>query len=249
MMKPDRQALEALLETRRLHRTLVPLGSTEPIRSEQAGGEVAPTGIASLDRRLLGGLPRGQLSEIIGDRSTGRSALLAAVLGEATRRGELVALVDPCDAFDPASGMAAGIDLSRLLWIRGDGHDPALGRALKAIGLLLQSGDFGIVGLDLADCSRCALRNVPFTTWRRMQRYLEGGRTACVLVGSRPMGRGPRGVTLVLRATQPVGRWTGQGGRPLLEGLTTCVRIRRACRPGADGAEKVELTLEAPWSA
>ena len=237
MRKLDRQALESLLRARSLDRTVILLDPASE-RSEQM---VAPSGIASLDRRLDGGLPRGQISEIVGARSTGRSGLLAAVLSEATRRHELVALVDPCDTFDPASGMAAGIELSRLLWIRGDSHDRGLGRSLKAVSLLIQSGDFGIVVLDLAACSARACARTPFTTWRRLQRHLEGGWTSCVLIGTRPRARGPRGVTLVLRAMQPIGRWTGEGAHRVLDGLTVSARIIRACAPED---ETVELSFE-----
>ena len=39
----------------------------------------APTGITALDARLGGGFPRGQLSEIVGARSSGRMGLLPAL--------------------------------------------------------------------------------------------------------------------------------------------------------------------------
>jgi hypothetical protein len=42
-----------------------------------------------------------------------------AALAAATRRGESVALVDTFDRFDPPTAHACGIDLSRLLWVRG----------------------------------------------------------------------------------------------------------------------------------
>ena len=41
------------------------------------------------------------------------------MLAAATARGELVALVDALDMFDVESAAAAGVDLDRLLWIRG----------------------------------------------------------------------------------------------------------------------------------
>ena len=40
-------------------------------------------------------------------------------LGAATARDEAVALIDTFDRFDPVSGAASGIELSRLLWVRG----------------------------------------------------------------------------------------------------------------------------------
>ena len=43
---------------------------------------------------LDGGLPRGQLSEIVGPASCGKTALLHALLATGTARGQVVALVD-----------------------------------------------------------------------------------------------------------------------------------------------------------
>jgi hypothetical protein len=42
-----------------------------------------------------------------------------AALAAASRRGESIALIDTCDRFDPPTAQACGIDLSRLLWVRG----------------------------------------------------------------------------------------------------------------------------------
>ena len=80
---------------------------------------VAPSGVTALDARLGGGFPRGQLSELVGPRSSGRTSLLLQMLAAATARGELVALVDALDMLDVESAAAAGVDLDRLLWIRG----------------------------------------------------------------------------------------------------------------------------------
>jgi hypothetical protein len=79
--------------------------------------EMVPTGIPQLDA-LAGGLARGGLTEICGAASSGRTSVLLFALAQATRRGEVCALVDASDAFDPASAAAAGIDLRRLLWVR-----------------------------------------------------------------------------------------------------------------------------------
>src|SRR5208283_793228 len=67
---------------------------------------------------LTGGLPRGCLTEICGTASSGRTSVLLFALARATRRGEVCALVDGSDAFDPASASAAGMEMSRLLWVR-----------------------------------------------------------------------------------------------------------------------------------
>ena len=56
---------------------------------------------------LGGGWRRGEVSELVGARSSGRTSVLLATLAAATARGEVVALVDALDRFDPASAAAA----------------------------------------------------------------------------------------------------------------------------------------------
>src|SRR5262245_55073584 len=108
-----RAAVEALLRERKFDRTLT---SAMPL---QQPAEVAPLDVERLDRGLSGGLPRGQVSEVVGPASSGRTSLVWAALGAATRRGEYVALVDTFDRFDPPTAAAAGLDLTHLLWVRG----------------------------------------------------------------------------------------------------------------------------------
>jgi recombination protein RecA len=79
--------------------------------------EMVSSGIPQLDV-LTGGLARGCLTEICGSASSGRTSVLLFALARATRRGEVCALVDSSDAFDPASAVAAGMVMNRLLWVR-----------------------------------------------------------------------------------------------------------------------------------
>src|SRR5437762_9140713 len=109
-----RADLESLLHTKNLDRTL-----TRSMPGARSDLDYASTGHAGLDARLSGGVPRGQVSELVGPRSSGRTGLMLQMLAAATRRGELVALVDALDMFDVDSASAAGVDLERLLWIRG----------------------------------------------------------------------------------------------------------------------------------
>lgn len=109
-----RAAVEALLKERKLDRTLT---STLPDRL--GDNAVAPFGTDTLDRVLSGGLPRGQVSEVVGPSSSGRTSLAWRALAAATLRGESVALIDTFDRFDPPTAHACGIELSRMLWVRG----------------------------------------------------------------------------------------------------------------------------------
>ena len=205
-------AVHAALRARKLDRTLTTALPTA------ARGDAAATGIARLDAILRGGLPRGELSEIVGARSSGRTTLLLQVVAAATARGERAALVDAFDRLDVASAAAAAVDLDRLLWIRGSGGAEALlDRALKALNLVLQAGGFGVVGVDLADAPPAALGAIPFTTWLRVQRTIEGSDTACVIVAPQPLGRSAGGLTLALTGRS---RWSS-----CLRGVDVTVRV------------------------
>jgi len=207
--------LESLLRVRKLDHTLTGWGLTPvPVRGSDpmTARWLVPTGIADLDTRLDGGFPRGHLSEVIGPRSSGRLAILMSALAGATARGEAVALIDPLDMFDPVSASASRIDFARMLWVRGESSSSArvslsceygtlqkaLDRAVKALNLVLQAGGFGLVVLDLSEVAPQAIKRLPYTTWLRLHRVIEGGETACVLIGSEPIARSAGGVTVQL---------------------------------------------------
>jgi hypothetical protein len=86
-------------------------------RLERPSPPTVSTGAGLVDA-LTGGLPRGGLTEIFGPASSGRTSLLLSVLAEMTARREVCALVDATDTFDPESAAAAGVELSRVLWVR-----------------------------------------------------------------------------------------------------------------------------------
>jgi recombination protein RecA len=218
MSNPAVAILESALRAKKLDRTL-----TTAIQPGKGEGAVVPTDVAALDAVLHGGLPRGELSEIAGAPSSGRTTLLLQVIAAATRRGEIAAFIDTFDRLDVASVGAAGIDLDRLLWVRGEASSPpdrAIERALKALNLVLQSGGFGIAVIDLADAPPSALHRLPFTTWMRVQRTIEGSEMACVIAGPQPIGRSAGGLTLTLDGES---RWTGSANR--LAGLDAVVRV------------------------
>lgn len=245
--------LESLLRARQLDRTLTTALPPLDPHDEYAIGS---TGVTALDAKLGGGVPRGQLSEIVGSRSSGRASLLLRLLAAATARGELVALVDALDMLDVESAAAAGLDLDRLLWIRGhvashpglcrDMNQRAMEQAVRALTLVLSAGNFGLVALDVGEAPADALRRLPFTTWLRLQRMVEGRQTICVLVGSEPMARSAAGLTVSLGV-----RSSGAGFRfrdRLFEGASVEVRVIRA-RSRLHEEAAVPLTTAVPESA
>jgi hypothetical protein len=222
-----KRELESLLRARSLRH------DGPPLRGEDRRLHPLPTRIAAVDGLLGGGFPRGQLSELHGPASSGRTGVLLALLAAVTSAGALAALVDPLDCLDPASAALAGTDLSRLLWLRGPrtaGEEPApkvLAEASAAVATLAGSGLFDLVVIDVAGAER-ARRSLPETTWVRLQRLVEGTPTALVLVAEVHVACGPGGAQLALEPLGP--RWSGAPGPArLLAGLVTRARTGRHC--------------------
>ena len=258
-----RTDLETLLRSRHLDRTLTTaLPAPEPDPEYACG----PAGVPALDASLGGGFPRGQLSEIIGARSSGRFSLLVSMMAAATARGELVALIDALDMLDVESAANAGVALDRLLWIRGhvvtnpgmcrDMNQRALEQAIRALALVLQAGNFGLVAFEAGEAPAGALKRLPFTTWLRLQRMIEGTQTVCVLAGPEPMARSAAGLTLQLGQAGQAGRageegsqrnWTQTSVRfsdRLFKGLNAEARVVRARARGFDDV-RVCISTEA----
>ena len=84
---------------------------------------------------------------------------------------------------------------------------------------------------DAAEAPPHALERLPFTTWRRLQRIIEGSQTACVLVGDTPIARSSGGITVRLTrgAPAPVEKRAGVRVDGLLfEGFDLDVEVIRA---------------------
>jgi hypothetical protein len=134
-----------------------------------------------------------------------------------------VALIDTFDRFDPPTAHACGLDLSRLLWVRGQALskttgaiDPAwlpgvravngpgtllervIDRAIKAVNLVVQSGVCTLVAIDLIDVPATALRRLPASTWFRIERAIEGSDTAVLILAAQPVARSAGGRSIVI---------------------------------------------------
>ncbi|HEX3739705.1 MAG TPA: hypothetical protein VHV29_08255 [Terriglobales bacterium] len=178
--------------------------------------EMLSSGISEVDA-ITGGIPRGCLSEICGPASSGKTSVLLAALAASTRREETCVLIDASDSFDPESAAAAGVEFSKLLWVRcGElgasssvfdfrssannagiddqrpmtddlpkarkSNERRLEQVLKSTDLVLQSGGFGMVVLDLAGIPEKFVRRIPLASWFRFQRAVEHTKTALLVV-------------------------------------------------------------------
>jgi len=166
------------------------------------------TGISELDA-FTGGVPRGRLTGIYGAGSSGKTSVVVTTIATATRREEACALIDASDSFDPSSGAAAGMNFHKLLWVRCSENQasrkarnpnsgfiegrtssslPALKleQVLKTTDLVLQSGGFGLVALDLAGIPDKFVRRIPLASWFRFQRAVEHTKTALLVISEFP---------------------------------------------------------------
>src|SRR5688500_5387848 len=165
--------LAALKETLARKGLLVEL----PEEGAPAGPPPLPTGWPEVDALLGGGFPRRAITEVLGAPASGKTSLTAAMLAPLTQGGAFAAWIDSAARLSPPARAAAGVDLSRVLFVRphqgerGAGGLPRGGRsepegraspdqygkrldaedagaALWAAEVLLQSGSFEVVVLD-----------------------------------------------------------------------------------------------------
>lgn len=184
--------------------------------------EMVSSGIHELDL-LTGGIPRGGLTEVCGPATSGRTSLLLAVLAAATQRNEVCALVDVSDAFDPISAHAAEVNFEKLLWVRcgtirkksfsaknscetkkqcfGRQAEGPVEQALRVTDLLLQSGGFGLIIIDLGDVAVKFARRIPLTSWFRFQRAVESTPTVLLVIAPVPCAPACASLLLKLQAS------------------------------------------------
>jgi len=220
---------------------------------QREGSARHASGIAAIDELLGGGFPRGELSEITGPASSGRTSLLLALLATTTGHdqplggaAELAALVDTPDAFDPPSAQAAGVDLRRILWARVKPWS----EAMRCTERLLETEGLPLVVLDLAQGKGASPGtrgepSIPRSAWIRLARRAATSRTALVVLGQQRRAGEQARIALELQPT----RARFKGFPPLLEEIETrallvrgpggsrlrsaCVRLGHASRDAA----------------
>ena len=170
---------------------------------QQLEREHLPTGIGAFDHDA-GGLPRGAVTEIYGPATSGKTTFIHSFLAHATAAGEYCALIDGADTFDPASADAAGADLNRLLWVRCHNIE----QALKAADLLVHSGGWGVIALDLTGIPSGIVRKVPMSWWYRFRRAVEHTPTSFLVIETEPYVKNCAVMTLEFPAAPAV--WSGE---------------------------------------
>lgn len=286
--------------------------------------ELFSCGVAEVDDALGGGLPLGNIVELAGAASSGRTTLTFAVLAGITQQGERCAYVDASDTLDPSSAAALGVDLRRVLWVRagkpetttadvilssaapflwqgtesshrtcGGRHPreesknihqvigklfgteqqrldiaprcaepgrreriqpvvfvpqtfppntPAqswkeastrapwtrLDQALRATDLLLSTGGFRALVLDLGDVQPEQARRVPLATWYRFRLQAEKARALFLLLTRMPCANSCAAVSLHCEHAAVDWQRASDGSPALLQGLSHHVNVQRS---------------------
>ncbi len=113
----------------------------EVVVGKRPAGLPMPTGVPPLDVALSGGIPRGRITEVVGMRGAGKTALLRRVVRRVLQTGGWVAWVDARRTLAPRPWAELG---SRLVMIR----PKEARRSAWCADLLLRSGVFALVVLD-----------------------------------------------------------------------------------------------------
>jgi hypothetical protein len=203
------------------------------------------TGIPQIDDAVQG-VPLRALTEICGSSlaSSGKTSVLVSLLAQASQE-RFCALVDASDTFDPQSGHAAGINFSRMLWVRCGKNRMKLSRleqAFKAADILLQSSGFGLIAVDLGNIPERTLRSVPLNSWFRLSRVIERQPAALVFIEQEPHATSCAG--LVLRVQTVPAAFTGK----LFTRFSLNVEVLRGVEKKPVQAQRQGFSLNTQWA-
>ena len=203
------------------------------------------TGIAEIDA-VIGGIPLSALTEICGSdlASSGKTSVMLSLLAGASRK-YFCALVDAGDSFDPASAEAVGVNTHRLLWVRCGKNKSALRpleQAFKVTDMLIQSGGFGLIVVDLSSVPERFVRKAPLTSWFRFSRVVEKNPTALVFVEQQAHATSCAGLVLNLKCESCV------ASGKLLTHINAEAEVLRAREKRPVKAASAGFELKAGWS-
>ena len=107
--------------------------------------DVISTGSVALDLALgVGGIPRGRITEIYGQESSGKTTLGYHIIAEAQKRDGIAAIVDAEHAVDATYARNLGVDIDALLVSQPDTGE----EALEIVDALVRSGAVDVVVID-----------------------------------------------------------------------------------------------------
>ena len=154
---------------------------------------------------------RGALAEITGEPSSGKTSLSLTLLSKLTQEGEVCAVVDSSDSFDPCSAALAGVELENLLWVKCGGD---MEKAFMSADYLVQAKGFGAIWLNLNGLSKKQLRLVPRTYWYRYRNRIKETPTFLLVTSEEPITGSASQQSFIFSRERTI--WSGTGRFKLL---------------------------------
>ena len=158
---------------------------------------------------------RGTIVDIAGGASSGKTAIALALLANLTLNGEVCAVVDSTNGFDPRSAVISGVILENLLWVKCGGD---VEKAFIAADHLVMAKGFGAIWLNLCGLPRRKLQMVPKTYWYRYRTRIKETPTLIFVTSEEPVtGSASQQAYIFSRSNRA--KWSGTGRFKLLRSL------------------------------
>lgn len=199
-------------------------------RIVSACADALTTGFPDFDRALSGGFPRGTIATLEGPPSSGRTAILAGILAEATRSG-LAAIVDDGTLYPPDL-QRAGVRLERLLVVQAR---TAVAVA-RCADILLRSRAFAVVAMPAT-----ALRT---TVWSRLAGLAQKAGAVLLPLGVHATTELAYFASTRVRCAIDRVVWSGSGVLCELQGYEVLIHVlkHRRAAPGATARLGIGVT-------
>jgi recA bacterial DNA recombination protein len=147
----------------------------------------------------------------------------------------------------PQSRSVPGVGIPR--FARNDNYRK-LEQALRVADLLLQSGGFGLVAIDLSDVPLPAARRIPLASWFRFQRAVESTPTVLLIVTQAPCAATCAALLVKLSAFRsPLSERAGPAHAQIFAGMQVegeLLRSRVERKPAASA--RSTFTTKAAWA-
>jgi hypothetical protein len=165
-------------------------------------------------------ITRGTLNEFAG--TSGKTSLLLSLLSQLTQKGEICAVVDSANSFDPCSAVLAKVELENLLWVKCGGD---IEHAFMAADYLIQAKGFGAVWLNLNGIPKSQLRFVPKTFWYRYRNRIKETPTLLLVTAAEPVAGSASQDAFIFSRERAV--WSGVGRFKLLREFHLSLQSRK----------------------
>ncbi len=207
----------------------------------RAGGRIVAavsdalsTGFPEFDRALAGGFPRGTIATLEGPPTSGRTAILASVLAQATRSGP-AAVVDDGTLYPPDL-QRAGVCLERLLVINA--QTPVA--VARCADILLRSRAFAVIAMPAA--------SLRATVWSRLGALAHKAGAVLLPLGAVAATELAYFASTRVRCAIDRVVWSGSGVLCELQGYEVLVHVlkHRRAAPGATARLGIGVTPGQP---